>query len=282
MDPSNIAARWTSEADSLLVTSGAGMGVDSGLPDFRGNGGFWKAYPPLRQAGITFPEMANPQQFRSNPERAWGFYGHRLALYQSTRPHRGFDTLKTIGESCPDGYFSVTSNVDGHFQSAGWGDDLIWEIHGSIHRLQCTRRACEQETWEMQEDELGLRIDENTVEAKGELPICPCCGAIARPNILMFGDPNYDPTISDQQEARFTQWLSDVSEGKLLIIELGAGLAVPSIRHLSEQLLNEVPTSRLIRINPQDPQVPTDKMRNGRALALPLGALEAIDSIRKI
>ncbi len=273
------AMQWVQEADSLLITSGAGMGVDSGLPDFRGDEGFWKAYPPLRKAGITFPEMANPQQFLANPERAWGFYGHRLQLYQSTEPHRGFETLRQLGENCPDGYFSVTSNVDGHFQSAGWEEDLIWEIHGSINRLQCTRRSCDQEVWDMEEDELGLRVDESTFEAKGELPYCPCCGSIARPNILMFGDPNYNPEVSDEQEDRFTDWLSEVSSGKLLMIELGAGLAVPSIRHLSEQILDEVPTSRLIRINPRDHRVPAKAKKGDRAISLPLGALEAIQSI---
>ena len=45
----------------LLITAGAGMGVDSGLPDFRGSQGFWKAYPPMEKLGISFPEASNPQ-----------------------------------------------------------------------------------------------------------------------------------------------------------------------------------------------------------------------------
>ena len=65
---------------SLLVAAGAGMGVDSGLPDFRGNEGFWKAYPPLAKLGIQFEEMANPRWFRDDPRLAWGFYGHRFNL----------------------------------------------------------------------------------------------------------------------------------------------------------------------------------------------------------
>lgn len=47
-------------ADALLITAGAGMGVDSGLPDFRGNEGFWKAYPALGRAKKSFTDMANP------------------------------------------------------------------------------------------------------------------------------------------------------------------------------------------------------------------------------
>src|SRR5450759_2270489 len=86
------------EADGLLVTAGAGMGVDSGLPDFRGPQGFWRAYPALGRARI-----------------AWGFYGHRLALYRKTVPHEGFAILRRIGEAMPAGVFVLTSNVDGQF-----------------------------------------------------------------------------------------------------------------------------------------------------------------------
>src|SRR5271170_6633192 len=95
------AADAIGEADALLIGAGAGMGVDSGLPDFRGNEGFWKAYPPFRQRKLSFVELANPVWFRSDPRQAWGFYGHRLNLYRNTRPHDGFDTLLAWGAAKP-------------------------------------------------------------------------------------------------------------------------------------------------------------------------------------
>jgi NAD-dependent SIR2 family protein deacetylase len=73
------AAELLAQADGLIVTAGAGMGVDSGLPDFRGTDGFWRAYPALRQAGLAFEEVASPLTFVHEPRLAWGFYGHRLA-----------------------------------------------------------------------------------------------------------------------------------------------------------------------------------------------------------
>ena len=51
------------DAEAILITAGAGMGVDSGLPDFRGNEGFWKAYPPIKKLGLDFADMANPKWF---------------------------------------------------------------------------------------------------------------------------------------------------------------------------------------------------------------------------
>lgn len=95
------------------------MGVDSGLPDFRGPEGFWRAYPPFKMLGLKFQEVSNPAWFETDPEMAWGFFGHRYHLYNGTAPHRGFQTLLNLAQSRKDGYFVFTSNVDGHFQKAG-------------------------------------------------------------------------------------------------------------------------------------------------------------------
>src|ERR1700744_4508975 len=87
------AAGWIRNADALLITAGAGMGVDSGLPDFRGNEGLWRAYPAIARLGLRFEQLANPSWFNRDPHLAWGFYGHRLNLYRATIPHDGFSIL---------------------------------------------------------------------------------------------------------------------------------------------------------------------------------------------
>ena len=115
------AAEAILAADALLIGAGAGMGVDSGLPDFRGPEGFWRAYPAFR--GRRFEEISNPVWFQRDPEQAWGFFGHRLNLYRATAPHAGFEILRRWGESRPLGYFVFTSNVDGHFQRAGFSPE---------------------------------------------------------------------------------------------------------------------------------------------------------------
>src|SRR5947209_3431050 len=88
------AARAVASADALLIAAGAGMSVDSGLPDFRGVQGFWRAYPPYEQLGLGFSSLANPRWFTADPALAWGFYGHRLNLYRAARPHDGFRVLQ--------------------------------------------------------------------------------------------------------------------------------------------------------------------------------------------
>lgn len=104
------------EAEAILITAGSGMGVDSGLPDFRGDDGFWKAYPIAKELNLSFQEMANPIWFITNPPMAWAFYGHRYNLYKNTIPHDGFKILLDLVKQKNDNYFIFTSNVDGQFQ----------------------------------------------------------------------------------------------------------------------------------------------------------------------
>lgn len=77
------AAMVINTSKALIVTAGAGMGVDSGLPDFRGPQGFWRAYPPLKEKGIQLPSMSNPRWFFEDPAFAWGFFGHRYTYNYS-------------------------------------------------------------------------------------------------------------------------------------------------------------------------------------------------------
>lgn len=105
-------AQKIKKADFLIVTAGAGMGVDSNLPSFRGKEGFWKNYIPFRNK-FDFYECANPQFLEDHPNLFWGFYGHRLHLYRDTEPHKGFQILRSWCTSKK--YHVVTSNVDGHF-----------------------------------------------------------------------------------------------------------------------------------------------------------------------
>lgn len=257
-------------ASAILITAGAGMSVDSGLPDFRGPEGFWRAYPALRHTGLRFEEMANPLTFERDAALAWAFYGHRLDLYRQTEPHAGYRRLLDIAanRSC----FVVTSNVDGAFQKAGFAADQVYEIHGSIHHMQCTG-PCSETIWSG--DEVHIDIDVQAFRALGDLPICPNCDAVARPNILMFGDGHWVSDRSELQRQRFAQWLDKVGQDGLVVMEIGAGTAVPSIRFLSEQISRQL-GAPLLRINPREPECSL-----ANAVSLSMGGLAAIEAISK-
>src|SRR5512136_733689 len=109
------AAAAIRQARALVITAGAGMGVDSGLPDFRGERGFWNAYPMYERLGIGFVDAANPAHFGADPAFGWGFYGHRTNLYRETVPHAGFYLILEWCRRFGLDLFVVTSNVDGQF-----------------------------------------------------------------------------------------------------------------------------------------------------------------------
>lgn len=252
------------QADGLLITAGAGMGVDSGLPDFRGREGFWQAYPALGRSRIAFERIANPAAFDTDERLAWGFYAHRLQRYRDTVPHEGFLLLRRLGEAMPSGYFVFTSNVDGQFGKAGFDADRIAECHGSIHYLQC-HCACSEAIWPA--DDFQPEIDEARCRLISPLPRCPHCGALARPNILMFGDWAWNDSRSRLQTSRLNAWLRRVE--RLLVVEIGAGTAIPTVRRLGESL-----PGQLIRINPTEP-----RLGLARGVSFACGGLEAVRRI---
>lgn len=262
------AAILIAEADALLVAAGAGMGVDSGLPDFRGTDGFWKAYPALGRSRIDFFRIASPDAFRRQPELAWGFYGHRLALYRQTVPHAGFGLLRRWVAQAPLGGAVFTSNVDGQFQRAGFDADWIDECHGSIHHLQCLA-CCHPGVWPA--DGFLPEVDEERCLLRNAPPRCPRCGGLARPNILMFGDAQWLEARERGQAARLEQWLAQVS--RPVVIELGAGTAVPTVRMFSHRVLQTL-GGRLVRINPQEARVP-----GSGNVSIALGALDGLRGI---
>jgi len=266
------AVQILKSADALLISAGAGIGVDSGLPDFRGNEGFWKAYPPIAKLGKSFVEMANPQWFHRNPKLAWAFYGHRLNLYRKTVPHKGFTQLLNIARQKPGGYFVFTSNVDGQFQKAGYDDSRIEECHGSIHHFQCAQ-PCSDDIWDA--CDILVTVDEDVFEARDPLPQCRNCGGTARPNILMFGDWSWNAQRKDLQRGRLLRWFQEASTNGLpvAVVEIGAGKAVSTVRSLSEQAARNL-NATLIRINPRDFDVPHE-----RHIPLALGAAEAIGAL---
>ena len=265
------AAAVIREADALFITAGAGMGVDSGLPDFRGTEGFWRAYPAIAKLGLRFEEVAQPRWFRESPELAWAFYGHRLNLYRSTTPHAGFPQLLDVGAAKAHGYFVFTSNVDGQFQKAGFAQERIVECHGSLNHFQCCQ-PCGDEIWDAA-DEVAT-VNTETFKAQSPLPGCRHCRSLARPNVLMFGDGLWNSNRADAQDVRLQSWLRELKQAKakVVVVEIGAGTAIPTVRHQSEIVAHDLGAT-LIRINPREADVPRG------ALGLSMNSAEGIQRI---
>jgi NAD-dependent SIR2 family protein deacetylase len=165
------------------------------------------------------------------------------------------------------GAFVFTSNVDGQFQRAGFDPARILEAHGAIDWMQCTG-----ECGPFSADGVTVCVDEASMRAGEPLPSCPSCGAPARPNILMFDDWGWDDTRTRVQQDRLRDWLEMTRTCRMVIVECGAGSAIPTVRSFCENAARS-PLTTLIRINPREPLVPP------RHVGLPVGALEGLQAI---
>jgi NAD-dependent SIR2 family protein deacetylase len=268
-----VAARAIRNADALLIGAGAGMGVDSGLPDFRGTEGFWRTYPPFKELDLRFEQLASPAWFVRDPHLAWGFYGHRLSLYRQTQPHAGFQRLLRWAKDKRAGWFVFTSNVDGQFQQAGFDPDRVLECHGSIHHLQCAR-PCRGEIWPA--DDVTVTVNNDSMRAADPLPKCDGCDGVARPNVLMFSDALWLDARTAERYATYDDWVRKLSAERvgLAIVELGAGSAVPTVRAESQRLARLF-GAPLIRINPHEDHGPSG------TIPIPLPAATALESIER-
>ncbi len=173
------------------------------------------------------------------------------------------------------GAFIYTSNVDGHFQKAGFAKDALEECHGSIHHLQCSQH-CSKDIVSAQA--LQPQIDEAQCRWLGALPRCPQCDAVMRPNILMFNDSHWVEDRSYAQElrliARLQQWQQQGM--KPLVIEIGAGTALATVRHFSARICRQFAAAdaALLRIN-----VCESAVTRPQDVGLAMGALAALAAV---
>lgn len=270
LDEAIRAAAATIEgADALLITAGAGMGVDSGIPAIRGAGGFVQADDAYSRRGLSYEQLVRPAAYEADPHLAWGFFGRSLQRYRNSQPHAGFAIIRQWVAAMPAGAFVYTSNVDGQFQRAGFDAMALMECHGSAHWLQCAV-LCSDHTWAADE---RLSIDESTGRAADPLPHCTRCGKLARPNIRMFEDGYWVGNRTAEQSGCFEKWKERVHGVRVVVLECGAGSVVPAVRVANEWSMLQL-NATLIRINPGEAEVPKGH------IGIALGALDALQRIQ--
>jgi len=154
------------ERQPCVVLTGAGISTESGIPDFRSPSGIWAQYDPMEYATI--------HAFRRDPVKVWEFYALRFELLTTAEPNAGHLALAELERR---GLVAavVTQNIDGLHERAGSRD--VVEVHGSIRSASCL--------------ECGERVPlEEVVAALRDRPAPPCprCGAVLKPDVVMFGE----------------------------------------------------------------------------------------------
>lgn len=157
------------EAESVVVLTGAGISVPSGIPDFRSPGtGLWENVDPM--------EVAHIDAWRGDPDRFWGFYGDRFASLIDKRPNAAHQAVAELERrGLVDAV--VTQNIDRLHRLAG--TLRLIEVHGSIEWSLCM--------------ECGGRVDIGRVvellrSGGGGAPECPACAMPLKPDVVLFGE----------------------------------------------------------------------------------------------
>jgi len=247
-----------SSAESVLFIFGAGMSVDSGIPDYRSSGGWYRENGPFAAIDKTAFTISLRSELEADLHRAWGVWCYQQAVMARAKPHAGYALLAGEASKNPARAFVLTSNVDDLAFRAGFPPERVHQCHGSIFRLQCGIPCC-RETWPMPDEPLAL--DTENFLAKDPLPRCPFCGAVARPNAYLFGDTEGSYVWEGNQATaeRFSAWLAEQKNTDLLMVEIGCGLGAPGLRRRAEQYLADCPRSLLIRINDSAATGPSER-----------------------
>lgn len=158
------------EAGQIVALTGAGISAESGIPTFReAQTGMWAKFDPQ--------ELATPQAFKKHPRTVLRWYEWRKSLILDSEPnpgHRALSSLETYAQRKGQGFTLITQNVDNLHQQAG--SEEVIELHGNIFRSKCSR--CQRQP--------SKQLPEIT--EGGELPRCPSCGGIYRPDVVWFGE----------------------------------------------------------------------------------------------
>lgn len=162
------AAAWIAGATRVVVSTGAGMSAESGIPTFRdAQEGLW--------ARFDAQELATEAGFRANPRRVWCWYAYRRRRMADAVPHPGYHALVELEAMVPD-FTIITQNIDGLHALAGSRD--VVEVHGNIRRAKCLDH---HHPWP---GEPPLPASD---EEEDPTP-CPVCGSPLRPDVVWFGE----------------------------------------------------------------------------------------------
>ncbi len=152
----------------IAFLTGAGVSAASGLPTYRGKDGLW-----------TDPEtarLASEGVFEEDPEGAWRFWNKLREQCLQAKPNNAHLTLSDWARAIGDGhsFTLITQNIDGLHQKAGSPD--VIELHGSIFRTRCSKFDCTLEPFEERQP------------SSSEVPHCPQCQSLLRPDVVFFGE----------------------------------------------------------------------------------------------
>lgn len=233
------ASRLQASSWAVALT-GAGISVESGIPDFRSPGGLWSRYDPLEYGDI--------RSFRANPGKVWRMLMDMDRMFHEALPNPAHFALAVLEGA---GYLKgvITQNVDSLHQRAG--SRHVVEFHGHGRSVRC--------------DQCGREVPREALKVQDLPPRCACGGPM-RPNFVFFGE--------DIPREAYFQAMHMMERCDLLLV-IGTSATVAPASHLPVVVKNR--GGFLIEVNPNETDLTS--MHTDLYVPLPAGqALPAIVS----
>ena len=209
----DTAKQAMQSADVVLVYAGAGMSVSSGLADITD---FTRAFPAVVERGLTsIFHVSSHEHFARDPVSAWGFWGARARSYGRAQPDDAvYGPLLQLCQSAPVGYHVTTSNIDRLFSKAGFREDALLEIHGSIFDVQCSNHPlCTTPVvrWDLASfHHLPVDEQEYVLEDQAQVPRCRSCGHPLRIATELADDGYFSKELVREQRKRHWDFLRSI------------------------------------------------------------------------
>lgn len=260
------------QSKTCLFLTSAGMSADSGIPTFRDREGYWRNFPVFREKGLQAQELASPHSFRTQAHHSWAFYEWRRRNARENTPHTGYDVINDMIENFFEAAFVHTTNTDGYHLISGLDKSKIMEVHGSIWRIQCMQGIGCRYAYEENEDVPLCELNYETMSASN-LPFCPHCGSLLRPNVLMFGDWEYVEHM--HQYHNFQAFLQDAPVPDVIFL-VGSSSEIPTNDYIAKNL--QAHGSMVVTINPDSSSTRVCRPD----IYLDTGAMKAFEQIRDV
>lgn len=162
-----LVARAIEKSKRVTVLTGAGISVESGIPDFRSSNGLWKKYDPS--------VYGTYKNFKKDPQKFWKMTETIHSI--KANPNNVHKTLADL-EKRELIHHIITQNVDGLHQEAG--SKKVLEIHGTGKNCFCINCGyianSQEEIWDV------------TPQPSEQIPKCKKCGGLMKLDVILFGE----------------------------------------------------------------------------------------------
>ena len=187
-----------------IALTGAGISTESGIPDFRSPYGIWSKY--------NVEEYGHINNFLKQPQKIWQFLNNIKKIITKAKPNIAHELLAKLQKK---GYIKaiITQNIDNLHIDAG--SKNILELHGNYKYLVCL--SCKQK----------FHIKDSKVVYDNDIPYCPNCKKILKPNVVFFGE--------NLSHNKLQESISLIEKAEFLLV-IGTSLMVAPVSTLPESL----------------------------------------------